>query len=386
MRYPKALGWWHKLPIRNGGDHTYDGDGNRVQKTGCGSIAYWRKSGNTLDEASTSGTMLREYVFFNGQRIARRDVSTDNVFYFFSNHLGSTSLMTNSAGAMPPQMESDYYPYGGEIPITTGIQDQNYKFTGKERDSTTGLDNFGNRYDSSSLGRFMTTDPIFITKHRLIDPQQWNLYAYVRNNPINLTDPTGLDFNLSCDKNNGTTCQGGHQYYQGKNGKYQETVVKSDKDGNLTDQSGNKYKGTFDGKTVSFADGNGNKSAGSWIQGSNKTSGITGGGKLDSRFGFTFMDHGKGQDLHAEFTFAGTTRQAADALRNAGFAGPKHGFHSGYDEFRSRGTKMMGAGSGHFDVRQEETEDSYGPVYGDVHTPEHNPGSWLGWIPHLGEQ
>ena len=114
-------------------------------------------------------------------------------------------------------------------------------FTGKERDAETGLDNFGKRYDASSLGRFMTPDPIFMTKHRLIDPQQWNLYAYVRNNPVNLTDPTGLDFNLSCDKNNGTTCQGGHQYYKDSNGKYQETVVKSDKNGNLTDQSKNKY-------------------------------------------------------------------------------------------------------------------------------------------------
>ena len=138
---------------------TYDGDGSRVQKTGCGSIVYWRKlGGDTLEEASTSGTMLREYVFFNGQRIARRDVSTNNVFYFFDDHLGSTSLVTNSAGAMPPQMESDYYPYGGEIAITTGIQDQNYKFTGKERDSATGLDYFGARYYASTVGRFMIPD------------------------------------------------------------------------------------------------------------------------------------------------------------------------------------------------------------------------------------
>ncbi len=68
-----------------------------------------------------------------------------------------------------------------------------YKFTGKERDTESGLDNFGARYNASTMGRFMTPDPIFMTKHRLVDPQQWNLYAYVRNNPLNLTDPTGKD-------------------------------------------------------------------------------------------------------------------------------------------------------------------------------------------------
>ena len=170
----------------------------------CGSIDYWRNlGGDTLEEASTSGTMLREYVFFNGQRIARRDVSTNNVFYFLSDHLGTTDLVTNSAGAMPPQMESDYYPYGGEIPITTGIQDQNYKFTGKERDSESGLDNFGARYNASSLGRFMSTDPIIITPVRLADPQRLNLYAYTRNNPLKFIDSDGRDFDLVNDTEEG---------------------------------------------------------------------------------------------------------------------------------------------------------------------------------------
>jgi|SRR5579885_688929 len=57
-------------------------------------------------------------------------------------------------------------------------------FTSKERDSESGLDNFGKRYDASSLGRFMTTDPVVITTERLQNPQQLNLYAYVANNPL----------------------------------------------------------------------------------------------------------------------------------------------------------------------------------------------------------
>lgn len=67
-----------------------------------------------------------------------------------------------------------------------------YKFTGKERDTESGLDNFGRRYHASSLGRFMTPDPIGVMKQKLIDPQQWNMYAYVRNNPLRFTDPTGM--------------------------------------------------------------------------------------------------------------------------------------------------------------------------------------------------
>ena len=67
-----------------------------------------------------------------------------------------------------------------------------YKFTGKERDAESGLDNFGKRYNSSSMGRFMTPDPIGIMTQKFVDPQQWNMYAYVRNSPLRSVDPTGM--------------------------------------------------------------------------------------------------------------------------------------------------------------------------------------------------
>lgn len=68
-----------------------------------------------------------------------------------------------------------------------------YKFTGKERDTETGLDNFGARYDSSSFGRFTSPDSKLMTTRHIIDPQKWNRYAYVRNNPLAFVDPDGLD-------------------------------------------------------------------------------------------------------------------------------------------------------------------------------------------------
>ena len=65
-----------------------------------------------------------------------------------------------------------------------------HKFTGKERDSESGLDDFGARYDSSSIGRYLSPDEPFVDQHSG-NPQSWNLYAYVQNNPVNSTDPTG---------------------------------------------------------------------------------------------------------------------------------------------------------------------------------------------------
>ena len=67
------------------------------------------------------------------------------------------------------------------------------KFTGKERDTESGLDYFGARYNASSLGRFMTPDAKLMTSRHLGFPQKWNKYAYVQNNPLMRIDPDGLD-------------------------------------------------------------------------------------------------------------------------------------------------------------------------------------------------
>jgi len=70
-----------------------------------------------------------------------------------------------------------------------------YKFTGKERDSESGLDMFGARYYGSSLGRFMTPDwadkPTDVPYADFGDPQSLNLYGYVRNNPLSHADADG---------------------------------------------------------------------------------------------------------------------------------------------------------------------------------------------------
>jgi len=72
----------------------------------------------------------------------------------------------------------------------------NYPFlTQKERDNETGLDYFLARYYSSTQGRFTSVDPDnYQARRDLTDPQSWNAYSYVNNNPLTRTDPNGKAF------------------------------------------------------------------------------------------------------------------------------------------------------------------------------------------------
>ena len=72
-----------------------------------------------------------------------------------------------------------------------GCAGNNYTFlTQKERDNETGLDYFLARYYSSTQGRFTSADAPFADQVES-DPQSWNLYAYVRNNPLRFIDLAG---------------------------------------------------------------------------------------------------------------------------------------------------------------------------------------------------
>lgn len=197
----------NRLVTVAGVTYTYDGDGKRVKKSN-GKL-YWTGTGSdALAETDLAGVIQSEFTFFNGKRVARRDGSGNTVFYYFSGHLGSASVVTNATGTIVE--ESDYYPFGGERVITNSDPNQ-YKFTGKERDGESGLDYFIARHYSSNLGRFLQPDefaggPVdaFSSNDPLPDsplpyaditnPQQLNKYAYTTNNPLRYVDPDGHDF------------------------------------------------------------------------------------------------------------------------------------------------------------------------------------------------
>lgn len=79
-------------------------------------------------------------MFFGGEKVARKDFPSNAVSYYFADHLKTASVITDAAGNI--KAESDYYPWGGELQFTNN-DSNHYKFTGKERDSETGLDYFG---------------------------------------------------------------------------------------------------------------------------------------------------------------------------------------------------------------------------------------------------
>jgi RHS repeat-associated protein len=185
----------NRITGAGGFTYTYDDEGNRVEKSnGTTGTLYWYMEPGVVAESDLAGNLQSEYVFFNGQRVARKDYPSNAVSYYFSDHLKTASVITDSAGNI--KSESDFYPWGGELQFLAN-DSNHYKFTGKERDGETGLDYFGARYYSNVLGRFVTPDwaakPEAVPYAEFANPQSLNLYSYVRNNPLTLIDEDGHD-------------------------------------------------------------------------------------------------------------------------------------------------------------------------------------------------
>jgi RHS repeat-associated protein len=195
--------------IATGGDsYIYDGDGQRIEKCTAGTTPgtcavgatgtfYWKQADKTtLAESDLGGNWTAAYGLIRGQIASRVDLPSDVVHYYFQDHLRSTSIVTDCCGNI--LNESDYYPYGGEIVISDS-DSNHYKFTGKERDSESGLDNFDFRYYASTMGRFMKPDDPLVFWDQS-NPQSLNLYEYALNNPTSNTDDDGHSVTI-CDTN-----------------------------------------------------------------------------------------------------------------------------------------------------------------------------------------
>jgi RHS repeat-associated protein len=168
--------------------YAYDGLGERVTKSVAGGLTTTYVHdvfGNLAEEYTTGGTA---------------SAPPCTTCYLSWDHLGSTRMMTDQNGNVVAR--HDYLPFGVEIPAgfagrTTAwdtTDNVSAKFTGKERDAETGLDFFQARYHGSAQGRFLSPDPAGNFVASTADPQSWNMYAYARNNPLSLVDPTGLDY------------------------------------------------------------------------------------------------------------------------------------------------------------------------------------------------
>jgi RHS repeat-associated protein len=174
--------------------YTYDPAIGRVRKdvSGQPSTEYYYFGNEIVAEQNVSTSAWTNYVFFGGDRVARREYPSGDVSYYFSDHLKTASVITDAAGTV--KAESDYYPWGGELQFVAN-DSNHYKFTGKERDSESGLDYFGARYYSNALGRFMNPDwaakPTAVPYAEFGNPQSLNLYGFVGGNPASKADADG---------------------------------------------------------------------------------------------------------------------------------------------------------------------------------------------------
>ena len=112
-------------------------------------------------------------------------------------------MIFDKTGSLGTMTRHDYLPFGEELMANTGLRatTQGYtasgytaadkarqKFTKQERDDETGMDYMHARYYTNGQGRFTSADSF---GGSIGNPQSLNRYAYVTNNPMNLSDPTG---------------------------------------------------------------------------------------------------------------------------------------------------------------------------------------------------
>jgi len=152
----------------------YDADGIRIKKVANGTTTYYPFDHYEVDDGEATS-----YYFANSERVAKKN--STGTFFYHQDHLGSTSVMTDSEGELVEKTQ--YAPFGA---VLSGGSER-YGYTGQESDAT-GLMYYNARYYDPVLQRFMEADTLL---PNLYDPQQLNRYSYVRNNPIMLTDPSG---------------------------------------------------------------------------------------------------------------------------------------------------------------------------------------------------
>lgn len=141
---------------------------------------------------------------FAGARHLVTDAEGDT-YFSHSDWLGTERVrMVYSNPNVPTKCTS--LPFGDGFSCNGGDWSPLH-FTGKVHDGVSGLDDFGARYLGSSLGRFMMPDPGNLGGEldESANPQSWNSYDYVRNNPLNLVDPDGLDCIYAGDFSNSGT-------------------------------------------------------------------------------------------------------------------------------------------------------------------------------------
>jgi RHS repeat-associated protein len=117
----------------------------------------------------------------------------NNQYFYHSDHLGSTSYVTDRQGNAEQFVV--YMPYGEALTEEHGNWDSPYKFNGKEMDAETGLYYYGARYYEPGIGMWYGVDPMTEKYPNL------SSYNYCGSNPVKYIDPTGMDWYEDENKN-----------------------------------------------------------------------------------------------------------------------------------------------------------------------------------------
>ena len=172
------------------GSFVYDAHRRRVRQDINGETIYsvYTSSGAMVFRHNATTGEATDYLRLGGRTIARLATSggATTVTYTHSDHLGSPAAATNAAGAL--LWREDYTPFG-EARQAPAANDDGESFTGHIADTDTGLVYMQARYYDPAIGRFLSNDPVGFASGGV---GYFNRYAYVGNNPLNATDPTGM--------------------------------------------------------------------------------------------------------------------------------------------------------------------------------------------------
>ena len=173
----------NRVVTSSGSTYSYDGNSLRVSKSVSGATTVYIFSGTKVIAEYVNGSLGKEYIYSGPGLLATIESGTTK--YHHGDHL-SVRVATDAGGNVLAQQ--GHYPFGESW--YQGSGGTKWQFTSYERDAESGNDYAMARYHVNRLGRFNSPDPV---RGSIGNPQSLNRYAYVRNGPVNLLDPLGLN-------------------------------------------------------------------------------------------------------------------------------------------------------------------------------------------------